>query len=322
MELFQSWIDVLILLVVGAALGHAWQRGFLAVSLDLAGLIWSVWAALRWYQPVGAWLVAQLGVQTVLAPALAFFLLWIGAGLVVSLAGGLLMAQVPEAIHKSTLNRSLALVPGVINGLITAAVLVTLAVVLPTPLPIESAVRRAWLGNRLLTATTTVEANLRPVLDDALGELLTFRAIRPDSNERLDLPFTVSAPLSSPEAEAEMLRLLNQARAEAGEPPLAPDEALRGVARAYATDMFQRGYFAHVSPEGKDPFDRIEEAGISYRAAGENLALAPTVNVAHAGLMRSPGHRANILEPRYRRVGIGAVDGGLRGLMFVQLFRD
>jgi uncharacterized protein YkwD len=66
----------------------------------------------------------------------------------------------------------------------------------------------------------------------------------------------------------------------------------------------------------------MKDAGVEYRTAGENLALAPTLHIAHNGLMNSPGHRANILHPQFGRVGIGIMDGGLRGLMVTQNFRN
>ncbi len=68
--------------------------------------------------------------------------------------------------------------------------------------------------------------------------------------------------------------------------------------------------------------DRMREANVRFVDAGENLALAPTVQVAHRGLMNSPGHRANILYPQFGRVGIGIMDGGIRGLMISQEFRN
>jgi uncharacterized protein YkwD len=71
-----------------------------------------------------------------------------------------------------------------------------------------------------------------------------------------------------------------------------------------------------------DPFDRMREANVRFVTAGENLALVPTVQVAHRGLMNSPGHRANILYPQFARVGIGIMDGGIRGLMISQEFRN
>jgi uncharacterized protein YkwD len=86
--------------------------------------------------------------------------------------------------------------------------------------------------------------------------------------------------------------------------------------------MFARGYFAHDTPEGVDPFQRMQQAGIVFGIAGENLALAPTLDMAHNGLMNSPGHRANILRPEFRKVGIGVLDGGIYGKMWVQEFTD
>ena len=83
-----------------------------------------------------------------------------------------------------------------------------------------------------------------------------------------------------------------------------------------------QGYFSHYNPEGESPFDRMEKAEINYLAAGENLALAPTVTLSHQGLMNSPGHKANILSPDYGKIGIGVIDGGIYGKMFVQEFTD
>ena len=119
-----------------------------------------------------------------------------------------------------------------------------------------------------------------------------------------------------------MLDLVNQERAAAGLKPLAADPELTEVARRHSADMFARGYFAHDTPEGRTPFDRMRAANVRFITAGENLALAPTVQVAHNGLMNSPGHRANILRPEFGRLGIGIMDGGMRGLMVSQEFRD
>jgi uncharacterized protein YkwD len=85
--------------------------------------------------------------------------------------------------------------------------------------------------------------------------------------------------------------------------------------------MFIRGYFSHYTPEGKDSFDRMRGAGIKFLQAGENLALAQTLSIAHQGLMNSPGHRENILRPMFGRIGIGVYDGGIRGLMISQEFK-
>ena len=77
-----------------------------------------------------------------------------------------------------------------------------------------------------------------------------------------------------------------------------------------------------MTPEGRDPFERMREANVRFLAAGENLALAPTLQIAHTGLMNSPGHRANILRPGFGRLGIGILDGGVYGIMISQEFRN
>jgi uncharacterized protein YkwD len=66
----------------------------------------------------------------------------------------------------------------------------------------------------------------------------------------------------------------------------------------------------------------MRQANVRFATAGENLALAPTIPVAHNGLMNSPGHRANILRREFGRVGIGVMDAGMRGLMISQEFRN
>jgi len=81
-----------------------------------------------------------------------------------------------------------------------------------------------------------------------------------------------------------MLELVNNERTTAGLEPLAPDPELTEVARQHSTDMFKRGYFAHVTPENRSPFDRIREADIRFLTAGENLALAPTVQITMTDL--------------------------------------
>ncbi|WP_129129523.1 CvpA family protein [Lacibacter luteus] len=125
-----------------------------------------------------------------------------------------------------------------------------------------------------------------------------------------------------PDLEYQMLQLLNKERKQRGLSALQADEPLRKVARQHSEDMLRRGYFSHVSPEGKDPFYRMKKAGIQYKLAGENLAYASTLSKAHTGLMHSKLHREAILNPKFKRVGIGIADGGKNGLMISQEFRD
>ena len=122
------------------------------------------------------------------------------------------------------------------------------------------------------------------------------------------------------QAEQTMLDLVNAERTKLGLKPLQIDLELVKLARLKSQDMINLNYFSHQSPTYGSPFEMMKAAGISYRLAGENLAGAPTVERAHTGLMNSPGHRANILNPSYTHIGIGAISGGRYGMMFTQLF--
>jgi len=134
-------------------------------------------------------------------------------------------------------------------------------------------------------------------------------------------PQEQSQPVSGLNAdEQKMVDLVNQERARVGLAPLQVDMTLVKLARMKAQDMIDKGYFSHTSPTYGSPFDMMKAAGVQYRYAGENLAGAPTVESAHTNLMNSSGHRANILNSNYTRVGIGIVSGGPYGKMFVQMF--
>ncbi|AST97187.1 CAP domain-containing protein [Shouchella clausii] len=121
--------------------------------------------------------------------------------------------------------------------------------------------------------------------------------------------------------EQQMVDLVNQEREKAGLQPLKVDQKLTEVARVKAQDMIDNNYFDHNSPTYGSPFDMMKQFGISYNTAGENLAGNQTVDAAHNALMNSQGHRENILNSNYTEVGIGVVDGGPYGKMFVQLFK-
>jgi uncharacterized protein YkwD len=118
-----------------------------------------------------------------------------------------------------------------------------------------------------------------------------------------------------------MLADLNDARAKDGLPALASDPQLETVAAEHAADMIARHYFSHETPEGASPFERMKRAGCRYGWAGENMAINVDPESAFLALLASPGHRENILNPHYRRVGIAAIPGD-EGEVFVQDFSD
>ena len=316
-------LDILLVALVLLSALNGWRRGFLMGLLDLLGWIVSLVAALRFYQPVARWFGARVVLWSeVWDQPLAFILIAVSAGLAVHLLSYTLLQRLPEDVHERPLNQLFGLIPGLANGLITAAIVAALLLSLPLNEGLRERARESALVNRLALYTERLESALHPVFGEAIAETLNLLTIQPESDERVTLPFTVAVTRPRPDLEAEMLKLVNRERIAAGLKPLASDPELTEVARRHSADMFARGYFAHDTPENRNPFDRMRAADVGFLTAGENLALAQTVQIAHTGLMNSPGHRANILRAEFGRAGIGIMEGGMSGLMVTQNFRN
>ncbi len=316
-------IDIVLIVLVLLSVLNSWRRGFMLGVLDLVGWVLVLIAGLRFYQPVARWLGAHVAFwPEVWNRPIAFVVVAIAAGGLVQIIGYALLRRLPKEVHEKTFNRLLGVIPGLANGLITAALVAALLLAMPLSEGLRERTRESPLANHLAVYAERLEAALHPVFAEAIAETLNLLTIQPESHERVSLPYTVANPRPRPDLEARMLELVNQERVASGLKPLASDPELTEVARRHSVDMFSRGYFAHDTPEGRDPFDRMRAANVRFVTAGENLALAPTVQVAHRGLMNSPGHRANILYPQFGRVGIGILDGGIHGLMISQEFRN
>jgi uncharacterized protein YkwD/uncharacterized membrane protein required for colicin V production len=316
-------IDILLMIVILLSVLNGYRRGFIHGVLDLAGWVLSLIAGLRYYQPVAQWIGPRIDVWSeVWDQPIAFVLVAVLVGVGVQIVGYLLLSHLPEDIQERRGNQLLGIVPGFVNGLIIVAILSALLLAIPLNEGLSERTRDSALVNRLAVYAERLEGQLRPVFGDAIARTMNLLTIRPDSNERVELPFKVQNPHPRPDLEKQMLDLVNQERQAAGLSPLQPDPELTEVARKHSADMFARGYFAHDTPEGLSPFDRMKAANVRFLTAGENLALAPTIPIAHTGLMNSPGHRANILRREFGRVGIGVMDGGMRGLMVSQEFRN
>lgn len=127
--------------------------------------------------------------------------------------------------------------------------------------------------------------------------------------------------------EDETLVLVNQARSRGAScgsegsfvpaPPLQMDGALRCAARVHSKDMSDRGFFDHTTPDGQTPWQRMEQAGYLFRAAGENIAqgYSSPENVV-TGWMNSDGHCSNIMNPDFTEVGAGYYQGDYWTLVF------
>ena len=124
----------------------------------------------------------------------------------------------------------------------------------------------------------------------------------------LNIPLVEAAVL---DYEKEVVRLANEIRVKNGLKELTYDWELSRVARYKSQDMKDNRYFSHTSPTYGSPFQMIKNFGLSYRSAGENIAKGyKTPQAVVNGWMNSSGHRANILNASYNRIGVGYVANG------------
>ncbi len=121
-----------------------------------------------------------------------------------------------------------------------------------------------------------------------------------------------------------IIELTNKERQKFGLSPLQMNSLLNEAAQRKAADMFAFDYWAHISPTGRTPWTFFREVGYSYSVAGENLAKDfSNAEGILAAWMKSPTHKDNILESRFKEIGVAVVDGTLNGIrttLVVQLF--
>ncbi|MCM3804738.1 CAP domain-containing protein [Streptomyces sp. DR7-3] len=124
-----------------------------------------------------------------------------------------------------------------------------------------------------------------------------------------------ATPAGSPSAAAtdqqEVVDLVNSERGKAGCEPLTVNEKLTKAAQDHSEDMAAHGDMSHTGSDGSSPGDRIERAGYSWRAYGENVAYGyDSPKSVMAGWMNSSGHKANILNCDFKEIGVGLAQPG------------
>ena len=323
-------VDLVLLAVFGIALLDGRRRGVAPYASELSAFALGLGLAFGLFQPLGGALHRWLGVSPGLAGFGAFLLL---------LVTGHALAQVPvqpaarwfaERLRISLgpqRSREAGAVPAVGTAVLISAVVLSGLVVLPGP-EYRSLVSGSALASTLAHGSSFIQPQLRSLLVPASRETRTI--LQPNSSPdtgagafyKLQFPANLQVELDIP-AEAHMLDQINKVRAQAGLSQLAMDPLLQEVAREHSRDMYQRHYFSHDTPDNKSPYDRMHDLRVHYVTAGENIAFAPDGDQAWDSLMHSPDHRANILNPDFRCVGIGAYKG-LDGYeeMFTQDFAD
>ncbi|MES2808738.1 MAG: CvpA family protein [Bacteroidota bacterium] len=316
-----NYVDLILFAIIALIVWLDFKRGFIVASLLLISWVGSLAFAFLIYPILSTFLHHLSPAIDFWAEPLAFIFILLICRLISDIATRNIIDRVPDQTHQHITNKTLGIIPGIINGLIWAALLSTIFVLMPLT-RVSEKINQSKFSESLVSRVSWLEAKLAPIFSEVLNRTVRKTTMGDDTHGTVKLPYTIKHPKERPDIAAEMLILVNDERAKRGLKALKADPEITVVALKHSADMFRRSYFSHYTPEGLDPFDRMRNGGINFITAGENLALSQTLKLAHKGLMNSPGHRANILNPTFGKLGIGVLDGGIYGLMITQNFRN
>jgi uncharacterized protein YkwD len=316
------WVDLIIILILIFFIHQGFVNGFWSILIDFVAFFGALLISFQTSPTISAFIISHSNLTKNITNALGFLISAVLIELIISFILNILISKLPPKILKNHFTRILGIILSVGQGVILIAFVITLAISLPISPAIKTDIASSRIGKIILDKTTGIEKNINIILGPGINESLTYITIEPKSHESIPLNNTSLDLSVDRPSETKMFDLVNQERTSRNIHALVWNVNLVVVAENYGRFMWANHYFGHYDPAGKDVGDRLNSANISFQIAGENLALAPTVGIAHTGLMNSPGHKANILEAKFNKVGIGVIDNLYYGKIFVQVFTD
>lgn len=317
-----TWVDLVIIIVLIIFIHQGFVNGFWSILIDFISFFGALVISFQMYKLVSSFLHSNFSFSHSVANATGFLIAAVVVEIGLSFLFSYLINKLPQKILKNHVTKVLGVILSVGQGIILIAFALTLAISLPISPVIKTDISNSKIGTFLLNKTTGIEKDINSIFGGAVTDSLTYLTVEPQSKGTIALDNKTLNLNVDRNSETKMFQLLNSERTTRNIAPLTWDVRLVVVGENYAKLMWADKYFGHYDPEGRDVGDRLQAAGISYAIAGENLALAATTEIAHTGLMNSPGHKANILETRFKKVGIGVIDNGFYGKIFVQVFTD
>jgi uncharacterized protein YkwD len=317
-----NWVDLVIIILLLFFIYESIGRNLLSEVLDAASFLVAFFASLRFYNEIAQFFISNFQLPNSLSKIFGFIIIWF---LVEAVFFGLIHLLIFKSLrffHYPKFLNYLSPIPALFRGLVFISIILVLLGTFPIQPKIKKDIHDSRLGSAVLDQTYKLEGPLKEVFGGITEDTFTFLTIKPRSDQSVNLGFKTTEFSPNPSFESQLVDLVNKERTSRNLNALTVDNVLIKTARSHSADMFTRGYFAHNSPEGKNVSDRAIENNYNFLVIGENLAYAPSVALAHKGLMESEGHRANILSPDYNKIGIGIMDGGVYGLMVTQVFSN
>lgn len=315
-----NWVDLVIIGTLILFSLEALGRPFISELLDLGSFLVAFFMSFRFYNVVAKFFEGNFSIPHGFSKAIGFMASWFLVEAIFYILAALFLAKITRIRFKG--GRFVSVAPALVKSVIFISLILVFIGTFPIQPQIKKAVQQSKIGSFLLAHSYQLEQPIKNVFGGVTNDSLSFLTIKPKTNEKVDLGFQTSEFKVDEATEQEMIKLVNKERISRGLKALTFGSKLREVGRKHSADMFNRGYFAHYSPEGKSVADRAQETEVEFLVIGENLAFAPSLDLAHQGLMNSEGHRTNILSEDFNKIGVGVMDGGIYGRMFTQVFSD
>lgn len=319
-----NWIDWVIIALCLYQGYRGWETGFFSLATSLISFIFALWIAVTYQAPVSLFLTEKFGVSSSWSVVLAYITIAFGIQIITEHMLGLALLKMPKRIVHSKVSNWVGAAVSALNGVVLVTFFLLIILALPLRGTVKKDIRESKIGSVLTKFVQIHGGPLQSAVEEAGLQAVKFFTVAPRSKENISLNVS---PKSSDlhidtAAETHMLTLVNAERAKVGAPALKMDAKIVAVARAHSRDMFMRRYFSHYTPEGTDAGDRLTYGGVMYTVAGENLAYSPDVETAHTGLMNSPEHKKNLLDPQFAHIGIGIIATDSFGIMVTQNFTN
>ena len=325
-----NYVDLAVLVILAIFIGIGIWRGFLNEILTFVGFILAFLLAFLFYSFVGQQIYHEFQIPSGLSNLASFIVIFLFLQIFWSFAAAAIYKKVYQKWQNFPRFQIMEKIFGAFAGLLNGFVVVTLLLLIFVIVPIQPKVKSyfsdakiaAFFVNNASVLNDKIEKLFVPAANEAEAKIRNLTtSIFPEQEDEVNFPDDLDLTVDS-RSGLRMFELVNAERTRRGLNPLVLDSGLTEVARKHSAEMFELSYFDHQSPVTGSPFDRLNAAGIIYKMAGENLAYAPNVDVAHVGLMDSPPHRENILESDFQKIGIGVISAGVWGEMFSQEFTD
>jgi len=310
-------VDIILAIVVVFFTWLGYKNGFINNFFGLLQWVGALSLAILFYLPVTGWLTQYFLIEEEWQRPLSFALVFAAGFLLLVFLFGLLKKIIGSEDRYAYFNKFAGLLPGFLTGVAVAIVLAKIlaaSVWFATP----EKENKTYLLSSMVNSCGWLDKKVNTIFN-APPEKIAATSETASTDSAL---FKSSNFLPMPMLEQALLDKVNVERSKRGLRVLLADSRLQQAAYCHAADMFTRGYFSHDTPEGIDPFQRMKKLGITYRNAGENLAHSYNLDSAHNGLMNSPGHRDNILNTHFGKVGIAVLGSDTKGLMVVQEFSN